>query len=100
MLFSKIRSLTCFLIQSELLSHIESRVETIDKDLSQLEYSRVLSELLSNEARNVLKGSALVAGDFETVVTGIYGDDVEVSGSRFLFGKNKYFALKIFFAIV
>jgi len=36
---------------------------------------------LSVEARNVLKGSSVVAGDFETVLTGIYGDDIEVSFS-------------------
>ena len=53
-------------------------MEAIDKDLAELEYDRELSELLTEEARNVLKGSAVVAGDFETVITGIYGDDVEV----------------------
>ena len=61
------------------MSHIDSRVEAIDKDLAELEYDRDLSELLTVEARNVLKGSSVVAGDFETVITGIYGDDVEVT---------------------
>lgn len=64
--------------QDELLGHLDARVEVIDLDLASLEHSRNLSELLTVEARHVLKGSALVAGDYEMVVHGIYGDDVEV----------------------
>lgn len=46
--------------------------------MSTLEFNRWYSELLADESRNVLRGSNLIAGDYEATVTGIYGDDTGV----------------------
>ena len=46
--------------------------------MATLEFNRWYSELLADESRKVLRGSALIAGDYEATVTGIYGDDSEV----------------------
>lgn len=58
---------------------LDTKIESIDTDMSTLEFNRWYSELLADESRNVLRGSNLIAGDYEATVTGIYGDDTEVS---------------------
>ena len=66
------------LFQGELFSLLDTKIESIDTDMSTLEFNRWYSELLADESRNVLRGSNLIAGDYEATVTGIYGDDTEV----------------------
>ena len=49
-------------------------MESLDKTHSQLEYQRQANELRTREAKEVLSGSALVAGDFDCVIAGVYGE--------------------------
>ena len=51
-----------------------SKMETLDRAHSALEYQRQRNELLTLEARDVLSGAALVAGDFDCVLGGVYGE--------------------------
>lgn len=53
--------------------HVIGKMENLDKTHSQLEYHRQTNELRTREARDVLSGAALVAGDFDCVISGVYG---------------------------
>ena len=50
-----------------------TKLEILDKAHSTLEYARQRNELLTLEAKEVLNGSALVAGDFDCMLSGVYG---------------------------
>ncbi|RUS80256.1 hypothetical protein EGW08_011985, partial [Elysia chlorotica] len=62
---------------SELL---KTRVETLDEGHSSLEYAREFSELCAKEAKIVLTRSALLAGDYDAQLTGVYGDLTDAAG--------------------
>lgn len=47
-------------------------------DVATLEYYRKLSESLTAESRELLKGSSIIAGDYEVAAAGVYGDDIQV----------------------
>ena len=49
-------------------------MEILDKTHSSLEYARQRNELLTLEAKDVLNGAALVAGDFDCMLSGVYGE--------------------------
>lgn len=54
--------------QAELKDHLQTKLETLDEDHSALEYARQKSELLAVEAKEVLTGACLVAGDYDYVI--------------------------------
>ena len=62
-------------LQAELKDHLQTKLETLDEDHSALEYARQRSELLAEEAKAVLTGACLVAGDFDCVLSGVYGEN-------------------------
>ena len=64
---------TCCPSQAELKEHVLSKMESLDNAHSTLEYFRQKNELLTLEARAVLSGAALVAGDYDCVLAGVYG---------------------------
>ena len=51
-----------------------TRVEKLDEAHSALEYARQRSELCCQEAKVVLSHSALLAGDYDAQLAGVYGD--------------------------
>ena len=61
-------------LQAELRDQILTKMETLDSDHSALEYARQRSELLTIEAKAILAGNMLVAGDYDCVLAGVYGD--------------------------
>lgn len=68
-------------IQAELQDHIISRMHGLDEAHSGLEYARERSELCATEAKLVLTHEALLAGDYDCQLSGVYGD-VENSGEK------------------
>ena len=64
----------CARLQNELRDQIMSRMEHLDEDQSECEYYRQLNELRLKEAKAVLNGDTLVAGDFDCSLSGTYGD--------------------------
>ena len=64
---------TCCSSQAELKEHVLSKMESLDNANSTLEYFRQKNELLTLEARAVLSSAALVAGDYDCVLAGVYG---------------------------
>merc|ERR550532_579983 len=64
----------CTRLQSELRDQIMSRMEHLDEDQSECEYVRQLNELRLKEAKMVLNGDTLVAGDYDWSLSGIYGE--------------------------
>lgn len=71
-------------LQLDLMNHLDSWMEAFGIALATVGITRDVSELLTAEARDLLKGTSLISGDFETVFTGVYGDDVQVSGFAFV----------------
>ncbi|CAH1270800.1 Hypp4441 [Branchiostoma lanceolatum] len=63
-------------LQAELQDQILSRSENLDEEHSSLEYVREKAELLGLEAKNVLTGAVVVAGDYDATISGVYGDDL------------------------
>ena len=61
-------------LQGELRDQLRTRIENIDEQHSSLEYAREFSELCLAEAKVVLTRSALLAGDYDAQLTGVYGD--------------------------
>ncbi|KAH3750553.1 hypothetical protein DPMN_185080 [Dreissena polymorpha] len=59
---------------AELQDQIITRVENLDEAHSALEYARQRSELCCQEAKVVLTHSALLAGDYDAQLSGVYGD--------------------------
>ena len=59
---------------ADLQGHIITRTEKLDEAHSSLEYARQRSELCCQEAKVVLTHSALLAGDYDAQLTGVYGD--------------------------
>ena len=60
-------------LQGELRDQIQSRMENLDEKHAALEYTRERNELLTVEAKVVLMNSAVLAGDYDVVLSGIYG---------------------------
>ena len=60
----------CTRLQSELRDQIMSRMEHLDEDQSECEYVRQLNELRLKEAKMVLNGDTLVAGDYDCSLSG------------------------------
>ena len=61
-------------LQGELRDQLRTRIENVDEQHSALEYAREFSELCAAEAKVVLTRSALLAGDYDAQLTGVYGD--------------------------
>ena len=61
-------------LQGELRDQLRTRIENVDEQHSALEYAREFSELCLAEAKVVLTRSALLAGDYDAQLTGVYGD--------------------------
>ena len=61
-------------LQGELRDQLRTRIENVDEQHSSLEYAREFSELCLAEAKVVLTRSALLAGDYDAQLTGVYGD--------------------------
>ena len=61
-------------LRAELQDHILTKMEILDEEHSSLEYARQRNELLTLEAREVLDGSALLAGDYDCQLSGVYGE--------------------------
>lgn len=59
---------------SELKGQIVSRIEYLDEAHSYVEYTRQRSETCCKEAKVVLNHSAIVAGDYDCQLSGVYGD--------------------------
>lgn len=59
---------------AELQGQIVTRVEKLDQAHSSLEYARQRSEMCCQEAKVVLTHSALLAGDYDAQLSGVYGD--------------------------
>ena len=68
-------------LQAELQDHIITRMHGLDEAHSALEYARERSELCATEAKMVLTHEALLAGDFDCQLSGVYGD-VENTGEK------------------
>jgi hypothetical protein len=64
---------------AELQGQIITRVEQLDQAHSALEYARQRSELCCQEAKVVLTHSALLAGDYDAQLSGVYGDAASTS---------------------
>ena len=61
-------------LQSELKDQILSKMEALDEDHSALEYARQRAQLLTLEAKAILSGTMVVAGDYDCLLAGVYGD--------------------------
>ena len=68
-------------LQGELREQLRTRIEGEDEQHSALEYAREFSELCLAEAKVVLTRSALLAGDYDSQLTGVYGD-ADSTGSQ------------------
>ncbi|XP_070551144.1 golgin subfamily A member 6-like protein 25 isoform X1 [Ptychodera flava] len=62
-------------LQAELQDQLLTRTEQLDEDHSALEYARERSELLGLEAKVVLTNAAMLAGDYDATIPGVYGED-------------------------
>lgn len=62
-------------------------MEALDKAHSTLEYYRQKNELLTLEAKAVLSGAALVAGDYDCVLTGVYGKSTSCVSTTLFFAR-------------
>lgn len=61
-------------LQAELRDQLRAMMESVDDCHSALEYAREFSELSLAEAKVVLTRSALLAGDYDSQLVGVYGD--------------------------
>ncbi|XP_013391352.1 uncharacterized protein LOC106159584 [Lingula anatina] len=61
-------------LQAELYDQIMNRSEQLDQQHSSLEYTRERNELLCQEAKVVLTGLAVLAGDYDCTLPGVYGE--------------------------
>lgn len=68
-------------LQAELQDHIITRMHGLDEAHSALEYARERSELCATESKLVLTHEALLAGDYDCQLSGVYGD-VENTGEK------------------
>jgi hypothetical protein len=68
-------------LQGKLRDQLRLKMEHIDEHHASLQYARQFSELCAAEAKVVLTRSALLAGDYDAQLTGVYGDSV-ASGNQ------------------
>ncbi len=61
-------------LHAELKDQILNKMESLDDDHSTLEYIRQRNELLTLEAKGVLTGELFIAGDYDCMLGGIYGE--------------------------
>ncbi|KAK3082981.1 hypothetical protein FSP39_010678 [Pinctada imbricata] len=61
-------------LQAELKEQLIVRMETLDQAHSSLEYARERSEMCAVESKLVLTHAALLAGDYDAQLSGVYGD--------------------------
>ena len=66
---------------AELKDHILTKMENLDEDHSSLEYIRQCNELLTVESRAVLLGQVLMAGEYDCIIPGVYGETDLTSSS-------------------
>lgn len=71
-------------LQGELKMHLLQKMENLDKKQSAVEYSRQRSEILMNEAKAILNGEILVAGEFDWSSAGIFSDQEGESSNELL----------------
>ena len=61
-------------LQSELQEQLISKMELLDEEYAALQYARQRNELLTIEAKEILEGSTFVAGSFDCVLCGVFGE--------------------------
>lgn len=59
---------------TEMRGHIISKMEMLDEHHATLEYARERSEVLALEAKSVLTNNIAIAGDYDCMLVGVYGD--------------------------
>ena len=61
-------------LQAELRDQVLTKMENLDEDHETLEYARQRNELLSVETKAVLTAAVHVAGDYDCILSGVYGE--------------------------
>ena len=61
-------------LHADLRDQIMNRMEHLDEEHSKLEYVRQKNELLTLEAKAILTGVAYIAGDYDCMLSGMYGE--------------------------
>ena len=61
-------------LQAELKDQILTKMEALDEEHALLQYIRQRNDLLTQEAKQVLIGAGMIAGDYDCILAGVYGD--------------------------
>ncbi|EDV28435.1 uncharacterized protein TRIADDRAFT_51343 [Trichoplax adhaerens] len=69
-------------LQIELQEQLLMRSHQLDENIAALEYTRAKADLCAAEAKTLLSGACILAGDYDASISGAYGDNVSSPSSN------------------